>query len=834
MGVCIRHYQQVFHPDPELINKQQLDQRMATLGFGRKVKKGGLELIKKMIAEEAALEDEVQHSLEADRSAPSPRLPVKEEPSRVRFDETVSVEEAVESDDHVSEEYDSDELTQAQAKLRDMFKASPTLYTDPEEGNKEEGEEEEEGDMHSESNISTPILRRREEPREVPLNHDVEASRVTLSPAQNPEDLSQLLSTLTSDLSDLGFDSALAAELGIDDIEAKLRQMERQEDTLLRSMDALHMSGVLDDSGIMGEEPPLQLNLDDVMSEELDKEELTVRTLPPQRSVLSEEPSFAFPDPSPPRDPSPPLSPVREPVVPSEPALMTPLSPRIASPRSSNEEAAETLAVLIESTTQSKEEEERQAQAEQQEAERIRQEIEAETQRTRDRLAEETKQRLAEEEAKCKASLEQLQALEDARILQENEIAKQRREREAQQEEQWKVRQQKLQEKLRAAESSPVPPSQPESPDPSTLLPEAPVEQEANPEDGKDPEKQEELLRRKEELAERKRKIREKRKSLGQTNLVHQVEEAFAEETGKSEESDLLAQRRRELSERKAQLQQRSRQLSEKSLASQQLIASRSTADANANVNEEVQERKKSLIEQQKEVDTLRRKHEEEGQSLTSALQDESKESNARLLLAEEQKRIQALIQQRKEALRRQKQLLLEKQKKELQERREQEEHLSFTSDSSTVRPLSPKEREERQTAYLHRIIQETSINVDTLIEDVQNTIYSPNPARRAAAIQEATTPRVNSMRMPGGAFYSGPVGNSGKGEGHGRIRYPDGGLNEGNVIAGFRHGLGSMIYSNGDRYVGHWDDDQPHGMGSYIPQEGEPYEGEWQHGQRI
>ena len=60
---CIENYDTLFGPDSHLIDKRALDERIATMGFNRKVKKGSLAIIQRMIDEEA---DMIPSSLRTD------------------------------------------------------------------------------------------------------------------------------------------------------------------------------------------------------------------------------------------------------------------------------------------------------------------------------------------------------------------------------------------------------------------------------------------------------------------------------------------------------------------------------------------------------------------------------------------------------------------------------------------------------------------------------------------------------------------------------------------------------------------------------------------------
>ena len=76
----------------------------------------------------------------------------------------------------------------------------------------------------------------------------------------------------------------------------------------------------------------------------------------------------------------------------------------------------------------------------------------------------------------------------------------------------------------------------------------------------------------------------------------------------------------------------------------------------------------------------------------------------------------------------------------------------------------------------------------------------------------------------------------------HGRGRAEGAALYDGEFRAGSKHGTGTKIWPNGDRYEGGWDGDRKHGRGVYTwgpgKWEGERYEGEFsndrRHGQGV
>jgi hypothetical protein len=62
---------------------------------------------------------------------------------------------------------------------------------------------------------------------------------------------------------------------------------------------------------------------------------------------------------------------------------------------------------------------------------------------------------------------------------------------------------------------------------------------------------------------------------------------------------------------------------------------------------------------------------------------------------------------------------------------------------------------------------------------------------------------------------------------GYGTMRYTDG-VYEGMWFEGKRHGLGKLITSNGDKYIGNFLDDRYNGRGTYYWSNGRVYDGDW------
>ena len=47
-------------------------------------------------------------------------------------------------------------------------------------------------------------------------------------------------------------------------------------------------------------------------------------------------------------------------------------------------------------------------------------------------------------------------------------------------------------------------------------------------------------------------------------------------------------------------------------------------------------------------------------------------------------------------------------------------------------------------------------------------------------------------------------------------------------------HGYGKVTFSNGDVYVGNWEDGVKHGYGKYTWADGDTYEGNWYKGEMV
>ena len=53
----------------------------------------------------------------------------------------------------------------------------------------------------------------------------------------------------------------------------------------------------------------------------------------------------------------------------------------------------------------------------------------------------------------------------------------------------------------------------------------------------------------------------------------------------------------------------------------------------------------------------------------------------------------------------------------------------------------------------------------------------------------------------------------------------------EGQSRNGVRHGFGSLLHDNGDRYIGEWREGVRHGLGVYLSKSGDTYYGQYNNG---
>lgn len=90
------------------------------------------------------------------------------------------------------------------------------------------------------------------------------------------------------------------------------------------------------------------------------------------------------------------------------------------------------------------------------------------------------------------------------------------------------------------------------------------------------------------------------------------------------------------------------------------------------------------------------------------------------------------------------------------------------------------------------------------------------------------------------GADHGGYIlGDSGEYEGYvkgisgkGKHLNPEEGVYYGEIKFYKKHGQGEMVYNNGDRYIGEWEDDYPNGTGEKVKANGTSYyKGEWDYG---
>ena len=69
------------------------------------------------------------------------------------------------------------------------------------------------------------------------------------------------------------------------------------------------------------------------------------------------------------------------------------------------------------------------------------------------------------------------------------------------------------------------------------------------------------------------------------------------------------------------------------------------------------------------------------------------------------------------------------------------------------------------------------------------------------------------------GTTYEGDTDENGLKSGHGKCKYGDGSVYDGDWINGQRHGFGKYTFSNDAIYEGNWQDDKMHGKGKlHLP----------------
>jgi hypothetical protein len=103
-------------------------------------------------------------------------------------------------------------------------------------------------------------------------------------------------------------------------------------------------------------------------------------------------------------------------------------------------------------------------------------------------------------------------------------------------------------------------------------------------------------------------------------------------------------------------------------------------------------------------------------------------------------------------------------------------------------------------------------------------------PLSGCASSPSAVTCKIVDPELSVGIYYG--ICKNGWADGYGRVIGATG--YEGDFLAGKKHGLGTKLMSNGDRYTGEFRDDYRHGKGTYVWGEnsrwaGDQYSGEYQ-----
>ncbi|KAI4723586.1 hypothetical protein E4T48_00086 [Aureobasidium sp. EXF-10727] len=128
------------------------------------------------------------------------------------------------------------------------------------------------------------------------------------------------------------------------------------------------------------------------------------------------------------------------------------------------------------------------------------------------------------------------------------------------------------------------------------------------------------------------------------------------------------------------------------------------------------------------------------------------------------------------------------------------------------------------------------SISYDDTASDNQdeemNEISAPSSPRAQPSGGDLKQVKINYLSNP---FYEGQVNNASEYHGLGHLMYLNGDEYQGNFDRSQRSGHGRMLYANNDTYDGQWAQDQPHGHGTYTyHRTGNVYTGNWQEGKRF
>ncbi|XP_055335634.1 radial spoke head 1 homolog [Paramacrobiotus metropolitanus] len=85
---------------------------------------------------------------------------------------------------------------------------------------------------------------------------------------------------------------------------------------------------------------------------------------------------------------------------------------------------------------------------------------------------------------------------------------------------------------------------------------------------------------------------------------------------------------------------------------------------------------------------------------------------------------------------------------------------------------------------------------------------------------------------LPNGDKYKGQYAHNLR-DGKGTYVFKSGSRYEGSWRCGVKHGTGKFIYSDGSTYEGHWINDKRYGYGKYTYQSGDTFSGQWKDGER-
>ena len=111
----------------------------------------------------------------------------------------------------------------------------------------------------------------------------------------------------------------------------------------------------------------------------------------------------------------------------------------------------------------------------------------------------------------------------------------------------------------------------------------------------------------------------------------------------------------------------------------------------------------------------------------------------------------------------------------------------------------------------------------------IDSTIVNVNA--QASTASATVENGKGSMVWANGDYYVGEI-KDGKKHGEGTYTWADGAKYVGQYKDGKKHGEGTWTFASGDTYVGQWKDGKKHGQGKQTFSDGRTYEGEWESGE--